>query len=151
MGLSQSASSRWRWCFHTVRDGIGPGDHCCCPRDVGDIDAWMQFWSGSGALFSRGAKGSTSHSQSAIRRWGWSFHTVWTCIVGSKAVEEYSRPHPQHVGGYCGALWAGYLLSRRMIVFGTLEVSKHERHAGLIEIEKNGLFPLHRQFSTDLG
>ena len=32
-----------RWGFHTVLNGIDPGDHCFCYRFAGVVDIWNDF------------------------------------------------------------------------------------------------------------
>ena len=40
---SQQAISQWGWGFHTMRDGIDPGDHRFRPRFDGVVDVWKNL------------------------------------------------------------------------------------------------------------
>ena len=47
---SQSATDKWGWGFHTVRNGFDPGDHRFRPQVVGVVDVWKDFRSWDGTL-----------------------------------------------------------------------------------------------------
>ena len=57
MSSGQSATSQWRWGFHTVRGGINPGDLRFRPLFVGVVEIWKDFVSGDETLSSPGAAG----------------------------------------------------------------------------------------------
>ena len=57
MSPSQSATSQLDWGFHTLRDGIDPGDLRFRPRVFGVVDIWKYFCPGDGNLSSPGAAG----------------------------------------------------------------------------------------------
>ena len=65
------------WGFHTVRGGIVRGDNRFRRRLIGFVDIRKAFYSDDGVIHSPGAGGFMNPSQSAISKWGWSFHTVW--------------------------------------------------------------------------
>ena len=70
MSPGRSAIIGWAWRLLTVQRNIYPGDHCFCPRAVGVVDFRKDSAPGDRNLSSPGTHGSTSHSSSAISRWG---------------------------------------------------------------------------------
>ena len=52
---SQSAIGPWDWGFHTVPDGVDPGELGFCPRGVGVVEIWKDVCNGNGAQSSPGA------------------------------------------------------------------------------------------------
>ena len=72
----QPTNNQWMKAgFHTVRGGIGPGDHRLRPRVVVVVYVRKILRPGDGGLSSSGAPGRQA-SLSAIRRWGRGFYTM---------------------------------------------------------------------------
>ena len=65
------------WSFHTVRDGVDPGEHHVRSRGVGVVEIQGDQLSGHWTLSSRGGAGSTRFSQPAIGQRDWGVHIVW--------------------------------------------------------------------------
>ena len=64
------------WGFNTVWAGVVRGDNRFRRRLIGVVDARKAICFDHGIVYSPGAGGFTSPSQSAISQLGWGFHNV---------------------------------------------------------------------------
>ena len=64
------------WGFHTMRDGIGPGNSRFRPRCVGISDVWKDSRFGDATFIFPGNASSKYPSQLAMSQWGCGLHTM---------------------------------------------------------------------------